>query len=101
MPDYRRHRVLGGCYCFTVDLLERRSNTLLTERIDLLRQAEAEACITRPVYRPPSLLTTAARIAQVRRRSVPAVISGRHRSAKPTGVECFCLPRKPTDLHLS
>jgi putative transposase len=36
MPDYRRNRVLGGTYFFTVNLLERRGK-LLTENIDLLR----------------------------------------------------------------
>ena len=39
MTDYRRHRVPGGCYFFTVNLLKRRGNTLLTDRIDLLREA--------------------------------------------------------------
>ncbi|MDX1916318.1 MAG: transposase [Methylophilus sp.] len=36
MPDYRRNRVPGGTYFFTVNLLERRGK-LLTENIDLLR----------------------------------------------------------------
>jgi hypothetical protein len=36
MPDDRRHRVVGRYYFMTVDLLERLSNTLLTERSDLL-----------------------------------------------------------------
>ncbi len=36
MPDYRRNRVPGGTYFFTVNLLERRSK-LLTEHIDVLR----------------------------------------------------------------
>ncbi|NCA83856.1 MAG: transposase [Opitutae bacterium] len=38
MPDYRRHRVPGGCYFFTVTLLERR-RTLLVDHIDGLRDA--------------------------------------------------------------
>jgi putative transposase len=38
MPDYRRNRVPGGTYFFTVNLLERRSN-LLTKHIDVLRMA--------------------------------------------------------------
>lgn len=37
MPDYRRNRVLGGTYFFTVNLLERRSK-LLIEHIDVLRK---------------------------------------------------------------
>jgi len=39
IPDYRRHRVPGGCYFFTVNLLERRGNDLLTRHIDFLRDA--------------------------------------------------------------
>src|SRR3989338_6519738 len=38
MPDYRRNRVPGGSYFFTVNLLERRRR-LLVERIDALRAA--------------------------------------------------------------
>jgi len=37
MPDYRRYRVPGGTYFFTVNLLERRPNDLLTRHIDALR----------------------------------------------------------------
>ena len=45
MPDYRRIRIPGGCFFFTVNLLERHGNDLLTRRIDLLRNA------VRPVRR--------------------------------------------------
>jgi putative transposase len=38
MPNYRRAFVPGGCWFFTVTLLDRHSK-LLTERIDLLRDA--------------------------------------------------------------
>ena len=38
MVNYRRNRVPGGSYFFTVNLHNRRS-TLLTDHIDLLRQA--------------------------------------------------------------
>jgi len=38
MPDYRRNRVPGGIYFFTVNLLDRRSDLLVT-RIDALRDA--------------------------------------------------------------
>jgi putative transposase len=38
MPDYRRNRVSGGTYFFTVNLLDRRSD-LLVDRIDALRGA--------------------------------------------------------------
>jgi putative transposase len=45
MPDYRRAFVPGGCWFFTVNLLERR-NTLLVNRIDALRDA-MERAVTR------------------------------------------------------
>jgi putative transposase len=38
MPDYRRFRVPGGTYFFTVNLLERRLDTLV-RHIDVLREA--------------------------------------------------------------
>ena len=38
MPNYRRAFVPGGCWFFTVNLLERR-NALLVDRIDALRDA--------------------------------------------------------------
>ena len=38
MPDYRRSRVPGGCYFFTVALADRRSDLLVRE-IDALRAA--------------------------------------------------------------
>jgi putative transposase len=38
MTNYRRNRVPGGTYFFTINLLDRRSR-LLTDRIDLLREA--------------------------------------------------------------
>jgi putative transposase len=39
MPDYRRNYVLGGSFFFTVNLLERHPNDLLTKHIVLLREA--------------------------------------------------------------
>ena len=38
MPKYVRYRIKGGCYFFTVNLLE-RNNTLLVDQIDLLRES--------------------------------------------------------------
>ena len=38
MPNYRRSRVAGGCYFFTIHLLERHDNRLLVEHIGLLRE---------------------------------------------------------------
>ena len=42
MPNYRRSKIAGGFYFFTVALADRQS-TLLTENIGLLRQAYARA----------------------------------------------------------
>jgi putative transposase len=47
MPDYRRNRVPGGTYFFTVNLLERNLR-LLTDHIDLLRLAVRQERIRRP-----------------------------------------------------
>jgi putative transposase len=38
MPNYLRHYVAGGCYFFTVNLLE-RNKSLLVDHIDLLRES--------------------------------------------------------------
>jgi putative transposase len=38
MPDYRRAWYPGGTYFFTVNLLQRQENDLLTRHVDLLRQ---------------------------------------------------------------
>ena len=42
MPDYRRYRIPGGTYFFTVNLLERHPNDLLIRHIDVLRLAIKE-----------------------------------------------------------
>jgi putative transposase len=47
MPNYRRAFVPGGCWFFTVNLLERRQ-TLLVDRIELLRQAVARTRKSHP-----------------------------------------------------
>ena len=47
MPEYRRHRVQGGTYFFTIALNNRRS-TLLTDHIDLLRVSVRRARHLRP-----------------------------------------------------
>jgi putative transposase len=49
MPDYRRNRVPGGTYFFTVNLLDRRS-ALLTDRIATLRTAVQSARTRRPFH---------------------------------------------------
>lgn len=45
--EYRRARVEGGCYFFTVALADRRSDLLVTQ-IDLLRQAIKTTKAARP-----------------------------------------------------
>jgi hypothetical protein len=42
MTEYRRYRLKGGTYFFTVNLAERKHN-LLTEHIDALRSAFRES----------------------------------------------------------
>jgi putative transposase len=49
MPDYRRNRVPGGTYFFTVNLLERRSKLLATY-IDVLRAAIKNTQKTKPFH---------------------------------------------------
>ena len=49
MPDYRRNRVPGGTYFFTVNLLERDSDILITE-VHALRQAVSKVRATRPFH---------------------------------------------------
>lgn len=49
MPDYRRHRLPGGTYFFTVNLLERKSD-LLTRHIDLLRESVRRVREARPFH---------------------------------------------------
>jgi putative transposase len=49
MPDYRRYRVPGGTYFFTVNLLERRTD-LLVRHIDSLREAVARTRAERPFH---------------------------------------------------
>ena len=39
MTDYRRAKVEGATYFFTVNCADRRGNQLLVQHIDLLRQA--------------------------------------------------------------
>lgn len=47
MSDYRRHRVPGGTYFFTVNLADRRSS-LLVDRIAVLREAFTTTRVARP-----------------------------------------------------
>ncbi len=49
MPDYRRNRVPGGTYFFTVNLLDRRSD-LLVARIDVLRGAVRDVRVRAPFH---------------------------------------------------
>jgi putative transposase len=47
MTNYRRNRIAGGCYFFTVNLAERRLS-LLTDHITLLREAFRYARLRHP-----------------------------------------------------
>jgi putative transposase len=49
MPNYRRNRVPGGTYFFTVNLLDRSSDRL-TEEIDALREAVRAALARAPFH---------------------------------------------------
>lgn len=49
MPDYRRNRVPGGTYFFTVNLRERQSNLLVTH-IAALREAVRKTRTARPFH---------------------------------------------------
>ena len=49
MPDYRRNRVPGGTYFFTVNLLDRRSGLLVTH-IDALRNAVRDVRTRAPFH---------------------------------------------------
>jgi hypothetical protein len=49
MPNYRRNFVAGGCYFFTVSLLERQ-RTLLTDHIDLLRNSVRRVKVLYPFH---------------------------------------------------
>jgi putative transposase len=49
MPNYRRYRVPGGTYFFTVNLLERRQDTLV-RHIDVLREAVRKTRRERPFH---------------------------------------------------
>ncbi len=50
MPNYRRNRVEGGCYFFTVNLLERYQNQLLIQKIDLLRDVVRHVRVQHPFH---------------------------------------------------
>ena len=49
MPDYRRNRVPGGTYFFTVNLFERKSRVLVAE-INSLREVVRKVRIARPFH---------------------------------------------------
>jgi len=50
MPDYRRNRIKGGCYFFTVNLLERHRNQLLVQQIDILRDVVSRIRVRHPFH---------------------------------------------------
>jgi len=48
MRTYKRVWIPGGCYFFTVNLADRENNTLLVDRVDVLRQAFRAVQISHP-----------------------------------------------------
>jgi len=50
MPNYRRHRVPGGTYFFTVNLLQRRPNDLLVRHVELLRAVVRDVRLRWPFH---------------------------------------------------
>ena len=50
MPDYRRYRIPGGCYFFTVNLHQRDGNELLIREIDRLRDTVRRVRQLRPFH---------------------------------------------------
>jgi len=49
MPNYVRYRIKGGCYFFTVNLLE-RNKSLLVDHINLLRGSVRTCKQKRPFH---------------------------------------------------
>ena len=95
MPDDRRHCVVGRYYFITVDPLERLKQYFVprTHSISCAKRKPEARSLSASIA-TASLLTAATKIAQV-----PGDPFGPHRSAKPTGVEDFCLSREQTNLH--
>ena len=50
MPNFRRAYVAGGTWFFTVNLLQRKNNTLLIQEINLLRQVVKQVKQRYPFY---------------------------------------------------
>src|SRR2546429_7502651 len=50
MPDYRRYRVAGGTYFFTLNLLQRYPNDVLVRPIELLRTVVRDVRATWPFH---------------------------------------------------
>ena len=50
MPDYRRYRVPGGTYFFTVNLLERFPNDLFVRQAESLRTVVRGVRARRPFH---------------------------------------------------
>ena len=55
MPDYRRNRVAGGTFFFTANLLDRRSDLLVTQ-IDALREAVRQVPTRAPFHIDASIV---------------------------------------------
>ncbi len=77
MPNYRRVFIPGGCYFFTVNLLDRNSR-LLVENIDALRDAVRETRrsfpfeIAKPRRNTPEMGYCALRVRTMTNRGSPS-----------------------------
>lgn len=101
MPDYRRFRVPGGNYFFTVNLLERYPNDLLVRHVDILRSVVRRVREKRPFHATPRSYcrTTCMAYGPCRRATTISPIGGgssnrsfpRHRRA-PNGAPRCGLP---------
>jgi len=49
LSNYLRYRIAGGCYFFTVNLLNRK-NALLVDKVELLREAVSICKQKRPFH---------------------------------------------------
>ncbi len=50
MPNYRRHRIKGGCYFFTINFLERHQNQFFVQNVDVLRDAVKQVRLKHPFH---------------------------------------------------
>jgi hypothetical protein len=83
MPNYRRAFAPGGCWFFTVNLLDRRRR-LLTDNIDALRAATRRAQ-TRHPFTIDAMRTASASVFEMERRNALRLL-------RPTGCRIGSFP---------